>query len=66
MLVTPSSDVYFKRASGSFAVPSADVTDGTGPLYIPAGASRLVQLGDAGNIGMVSAAACIVQLEWFE
>lgn len=64
--VTPSADVYLKRVNTSFAVPTADVQDGTAPLFIPAGASRLVQLGSIANIGMVSSDACKVTLEWFE
>ncbi len=64
--ITPSADVYVKRHNTSFAVPSADVEDGTAPLFVPAGASRLVQLGSITHLGFVSSDACNATLEWFE
>lgn len=64
-LITASTDAYVQLNATSFGVP-ADVTDGTGPIFIPAGASRLIRVGGAANIGFVSPAASQLYIEWYE
>lgn len=63
-LVTPSTDTYVKRGAAA-AVPAADITDGSGSVYIPAGASRLVRVLAGSSLQMISPAASVVQLEWY-
>jgi len=70
-VVTPTADLWITR-SGTAVVPSADVSDGSGDILIPAGQSRALDVVHLrGNlsamtaISMISASACIVSIEWF-
>ena len=63
-LITPSTDIYAKNNAAA-TIPSGDVTDGSGSIYIPAGASRLIRVKPGGTLQMISPAASIVQIEFF-
>lgn len=65
-LVTPPVDLYVKRIDTSFALPSSNITDGTGPLYIPAGASRLILVHGVDTLGMRCLDGGQIAVEWFE
>lgn len=70
LLVHTDLDCYLKLGSTSFAVPAADITDGTGPVYVRAGVPRLIDLqaqiaAATPAIGLVAAGTPKVALEWF-
>lgn len=69
-VIHTSADCYVALGGTSFPVPSADVTNGTGPIYVRAGVPRLIDVQPqlhqpTPQIGMVSATAATVALEWF-
>ena len=62
--ITPTVDCYIEPG-GTAAVPT-DVTDGSGSLLIGAGQTRWFALDDVANIGLISAATCLVTLEYYK
>lgn len=56
---------WVKMAGETAAIPSDEVADGTGSMYIPAGVSVLVELDGAAVIGLIAGAACTVVMEFF-
>jgi len=69
-VVIPNADCYIKASAAT--TPAADVTDGTGQMYCPAGAARVFPCAtgsryiSAGGFSIISAVACIVALEFYE
>lgn len=51
--------------SGTAAVPAADVTDGTGVIFVPTGYPRVINVGGLTSFSIISAAAGIVGLEFY-
>lgn len=65
-VVIPNADCYIKASAA--AVPSADVTDGSGAVYIPAGSARIIPMKPrftgATSFSIVSPQTAIVSLEF--
>jgi hypothetical protein len=64
VIITTDVDLYIK-ADDTATVPSADVLDGAGAAYIPAGVGRAFSTGGVGYISLIAAAAAAVTLEFF-
>ena len=64
-VIVPNADVYVNNQGATAAVPAADITDGTGPIYIPAGTARPFEVVAAGTLSIISASAAIVAIEYF-
>lgn len=68
-VVIPNADVYIKASAAT--VPG-DVTDGTAPMFCPAGAARPFYVGanspfvSAGAFSIISPQTCVASLEFFE
>lgn len=62
-LITAPVDLYIKSGANP-AVPSGDVTDGTGATFIPAGATRAIWLDSLTDLRVIAAVACVVTVEW--
>lgn len=64
-LITASLDTFVQGNSTSFALPT-DVTDGTCPMMVPAGGSRLMALDGITDLGFRAVGAPRVILEYFK
>jgi len=60
-VVTPSVDTYVNPTAAA-AVPAADITDGTGPIYCPARVPTYVPVVPASTLSVIATAAGIVSL----
>lgn len=50
-------------ASGTAAIPGADVTDGSSSVYNPDG--EMIYVGDIATFGIIAAAISAISLEWW-
>ena len=64
VLLAGTVDFWFNQTTTA-AVPAADVTDGTAPVFVPAGNKELREVGTGTTISLVSAYAAIVTAEFF-
>lgn len=64
VIISTDQDLYVRR-NATAAVPSGDVTDGTGAALVPAGVGRAFELSGVSYLSLISAAAAKVTLEWF-
>src|SRR5690349_18511765 len=71
-VITPTDDMWVRRGGGAAADPAANVTDGTGSIFIPKGQSRIIDLRadlpsgtDITSFSAISTPGCDFSLEWF-
>lgn len=65
VILTPLKDHLYVKNGVTPTVPAVDVTDGSGPLCIPIGQTRILEIGDWTDIRMISELANIVGMEFF-
>lgn len=65
VLTTSGSDIWVKPG-GAAAIPAADVSDGTASILIPAGVSRIVDVGHVATVGLIAALPCAVSIECYQ
>lgn len=63
--VTAASLAYAKPTATSFALPSGDITDGTGPITLPANVAVLIDLRNGTSLGLRAAGTPIVEVQYF-
>ena len=72
-VITVNADCWVRRG-GTAAIPAADVTDGTGSIFLPAGSVRIIDFNDANlktgpsllaSFSIISAGAALASMEWF-
>jgi len=64
-VIIPNADVYVNNQGATAAVPAADITDGTGPVFIPAGTARAFEVVAAGTLSIICSSAAVVAIEYF-
>lgn len=64
-VLIPNQDVYVNNQGAAAAVPAADITDGTGPVFIPAGTARAFEVVAAGTLSIICATTAVVAIEYF-
>lgn len=72
-VITVNADCWIRRG-GTAAVPAADVADGTGAIFLPAGSTRIIDFNDSSpatgpsrlaSISIISAGVALASIEWF-
>lgn len=63
-VVTSPVDAY-ANGDAVAVVPSGDVTDGSGPIFIPAGYPKALNVGGLTSFSLISASATLVALEFY-
>ena len=63
LIIISDIDLYI-RPDATAAVPSADVSDGTGSIYVPAGAARAFSVKGVASVHMIAGATAKVTMEW--
>lgn len=64
VIITPNCEVY-AALSGTAAVPAADITNGSGPIYCPGGSSRLINISQVSTFSLVAVSAGLVELAYY-
>lgn len=57
--------VFYYNTRAAAIVPAADISDGSSPICIAAGVSRLICLDGITSISVIAPAATVVSAEWF-
>lgn len=63
--ITPVDADLYILIGDTAAVPSADVTDGSGSILVPDGVSRIFPMGAQTTVGLKSAGTPTVMLEFY-
>lgn len=64
VMVIPTVDSYV-NLTATAAVPAADVTDGSGSFFVPAGFPRIFALNGDTSISFIASAAGVMSLEFY-
>lgn len=65
VIMTPDVDVWVDFNATSASIPSADVTDGTSAVLLPAGVPHARVISGLSSFGMIAGAAAKISLEWY-
>ena len=63
VVVLANVDLWIDKRGGTAAVPAADVTDGTGLIYVPARMPRIIRLASTLTLSVISDLAGIAHFE---